>query len=117
MNPSDHKPPSKLARATALLLSMGVVTFVTARAAQRGCVSTPDITADSPSAADTAPRPGTYPASSSRNKDDWDDARFMGGAKAPAGGWAFPPAAPTSTASASGAPPQKPNQAPAKSPP
>lgn len=79
-----------LARIAALTLSIGVVSAVTMRAG--GCSSTaPDIQAES-SSSQAAPATTNAPSSkpSAAPSAEEEEPAFMGGAKAPAGGWARP---------------------------
>lgn len=73
----------KLAGSAALLISIGIVALVVSRAGVTGCATSAEIAAESPPSASETPT-STAPWA------DQDDERFMGGAKAPAGNWAFP---------------------------
>jgi len=78
-----------LARIAALTLSIGVVSVVAMRAG--GCFSTgPDIQAESSSsqAASTTNGPSSKPSAVPSAEEE--EPAFMGGSKAPAGGWARP---------------------------
>lgn len=81
--------PLILARVAALTLSIGVIALIAAQAGLGGCRATsPDIEAEAPSSRDPgAPPP---PAATSTAREEEEEPAFMGGAKAPAGGWARP---------------------------
>jgi len=110
--PARNGLSRKLAGSAALLISIGIVTLVAARSGAAGCVSSADITAETPSSEGTS---AEAPSSTTPWADKEDDPRFMGGAKAPAGNWAIPPkpkSSPPPSAQSSGAPQSPPPQSP-----
>lgn len=106
-----------VAKVAALTFSVGVVGLLATQAGLAGCRSTG---ADAqPEPLVTSPASAGAPGASSEDESgpSKDDPRYMGGAKAPAGNWAWPPpekpAATGSGAAASAAQPQAPQpQAP-----
>ncbi len=93
-------------------MSVGVVTLVVANAGVAGCKSSADIAADTPpsGAASSAGGPGA-PGTTTAPAED-PEVGFMGGSKAPAGGWAFPSKTAAQSASAAGPTPPAPSQTP-----
>lgn len=100
----------KLAGSAALLISIGIVLLVASRAGLVGCVSSAEISAESASADPAGASGYTFTPAPE------DDPHFMGGSKAPAGGWAFPSKPRATEAPAQTASP-KPPQQPASPPP
>ena len=94
--------PLALARGLALTVSLGVVGFLATQAGAAGCrASTPDVTPE-PSAPGAA-LPRVITSSPSATVVRAEEGSFLGGSKAPAGGWAFPqPPASAKPAASSG---------------
>lgn len=80
--------PLLLARIAAIAVSLGVVALVAMQAGLGGCASAPGISAE-PESDDAPARARANPAASTQAEED-EESGYMGGAKAPAGGWAKP---------------------------
>lgn len=97
-----------VARVAALTLSIGVIALIAAQAGLGGCRATgADIEAEAPSSS-SGPGSPPPPSATSTAREEEEDPAFMGGAKAPAGGWARPrkPSPPQTAAPSQTAAPQ-----------